>query len=288
MEFFKFDKEVRDVRTGEIVAKNVFKFDQPSSFYVTCDLLKELDRNMCRFENVSLYRCFGGCKLLESIYFPAGFNTSNVTDVSKMFRGCHSLINIWCEYKNYDDIERILKGIPCEVRIYFKFKDQEINNFIKEIQYNFRIRDIKHEDCKYIRLEFRDKNAKMVTNESICLKNIDKYYANISFENMFSGCSNLNSLDLSTFNTSNVTNMRCMFDGCKSLKNLDLSTFSTNNVADMSEMFSECKSLTIHGVSISNIGYVKSMIEELIDARSVNTISLELTELEYEGHGNHR
>ena len=53
-------------------------------------------------------------------------------------------------------------------------------------------------------------------------------------------------------------------------------------------MFSGCKSLTSHGVSISNIGYVKSMIEELIDARSVNTISLEPTELEYEGLGNHR
>ena len=94
MEFFKFDKEVRDVRTGEIVMKNAFKFDQPFSFYVTCDFLKELDRNMFKFENVSLYRCFGGCKQLESIYFPAGFNTSNVTDMRYMFYGCSVLLHL--------------------------------------------------------------------------------------------------------------------------------------------------------------------------------------------------
>ena len=68
----------------------------------------------------------------------------------KCFFGCHSLKNIWYEYKNDDDIERILKEIPHEVRIYFKFKDQEINNFINEIQCNFCIRNIKHEGCKYI------------------------------------------------------------------------------------------------------------------------------------------
>ena len=125
-----------------------------------------------------------------------------------------------------------------------------------------------------------------------CLKDLDRIickFESISFSYYFKGNVKLSNIIFPIgFNTSNVTSMRCMFDGCKSLKNLDLSTFSTNNVADMSEMFSECKSLTIHGVSISNIGYVKSMIEELIDARSVNTISLELTELEYEGHGNHR
>ena len=37
--------------------------------------------------------------------------------------------------------------------------------------------------------------------------------------NMFSYCSSLESIDLSSFNTSNVTNMRGMFSHCYSLKN---------------------------------------------------------------------
>ena len=47
---------------------------------------------------------------------------------------------------------------------------------------------------------------------------------------MFNGCSSLESIDLSSFNTSNVTDMRWMFDECSSLKSIDLSSFNTNNV----------------------------------------------------------
>ena len=34
---------------------------------------------------------------------------------------------------------------------------------------------------------------------------------------MFSWCSSLTNIDLSNFNTNNVTNMNCMFWGCKKL-----------------------------------------------------------------------
>ena len=55
---------------------------------------------------------------------------------------------------------------------------------------------------------------------------------------MFSGCSPLKELNLSNFNTNNVTDMGCMFNECSSLKELNLS--NTNNVTDMSYMFSRC------------------------------------------------
>lgn len=56
--------------------------------------------------------------------------------------------------------------------------------------------------------------------------------------NMFFNCSGLTSLDLSNFDTSNVTNMGSMFGGCKSLTSLDLSSFDTSNVTNMNCMFS--------------------------------------------------
>ena len=45
---------------------------------------------------------------------------------------------------------------------------------------------------------------------------------------MFYDCISLLSLDLSNFNTKNVTNMHSMFHNCKSLLSLDLSNFNTN------------------------------------------------------------
>ena len=52
---------------------------------------------------------------------------------------------------------------------------------------------------------------------------------------MFGGLSNLYSIDLSGFDTSNVTDMCGMFCGCRSLISLDLSGFDTSNVTSMSE-----------------------------------------------------
>ena len=53
-------------------------------------------------------------------------------------------------------------------------------------------------------------------------------------------CSSLKELNISNFNTNNVTDMSGMFDGCSSLKELNLSNFDTNNVTDTSFMFHDC------------------------------------------------
>ena len=68
---------------------------------------------------------------------------------------------------------------------------------------------------------------------------------------MFVGCSSLTSLDLSNFNTANVTNMRGMFYNCESLTSLDVSKFNTANVTNMDMMFSYCYNLKT--ISVSNL-----------------------------------
>ena len=60
---------------------------------------------------------------------------------------------------------------------------------------------------------------------------------------MFSGCSSLTSLDLSSFNTSNVTGMGNMFYGCTALESLNLPGFATSSPADLNSMFYNCSSL---------------------------------------------
>ena len=57
---------------------------------------------------------------------------------------------------------------------------------------------------------------------------------------MFCECSSLKELNISNFNTINVTNMGYMFCECYSLKELNLSNFNTNNVINMESMFFGC------------------------------------------------
>ena len=61
---------------------------------------------------------------------------------------------------------------------------------------------------------------------------------------VFGDCSSLTSLDLRNFDTSNVTKMYMLFSGCSSLTSVDLSSFNTSNVTDMRYVFSGCSSLT--------------------------------------------
>ena len=48
--------------------------------------------------------------------------------------------------------------------------------------------------------------------------------------NMFYNCSSLKSLNLSNFNTDNITDMNNMFCACSSLIELNLSNFNIDNV----------------------------------------------------------
>ena len=62
---------------------------------------------------------------------------------------------------------------------------------------------------------------------------------------MFTGCSNLTELDLTHFNTANVTNMYVMFSGCKSLTTIYVSDeFVITNITNKSySLFSDCTKL---------------------------------------------
>ena len=61
---------------------------------------------------------------------------------------------------------------------------------------------------------------------------------------MFYDCSSLVNLNLSSFNTSNVTNMYSMFAFCKNIKTIYVSDlWNVDNVTNSTNMFSACTSL---------------------------------------------
>ena len=61
---------------------------------------------------------------------------------------------------------------------------------------------------------------------------------------MFDECSKLTSIDLSNFDTSNVTNMCGMFTGI-SMKSLDISNFDLSNVSSLYQTFGYIKKLDV-------------------------------------------
>ena len=76
---------------------------------------------------------------------------------------------------------------------------------------------------------------------------------------MFTGCSSLTSINLSNFNTSQVTEMFGMFAGCSSLTSLELSNFDTSQVQNMNYMFYKCSSLISLDLSNFNTSIVRKM-----------------------------
>ena len=85
-------------------------------------------------------------------------------------------------------------------------------------------------------------------------------------------CSKLTSLDLSSFNTTNVTDMSFMFSGCSSLTSLDLSSFSTANVTNMNYMFFYCSGLTSLDLSSFNTSKVTEMRYMFYNSNNLRTI----------------
>ena len=100
---------------------------------------------------------------------------------------------------------------------------------------------------------------------------------------MFRGCSSLTSLDLSSFDTSSVTDMSAMFSGCSSLASLDLSSFDTSKVHYMSDcgpdwylegMFSGCSSLTSLDLSSFDTSSVTDMRDMFYGCSSLASLDL--------------
>ena len=89
---------------------------------------------------------------------------------------------------------------------------------------------------------------------------------------MFYNCSTLTSLNLSKFNTAEVTDMSSMFEGCTKLASLDLSNFNTEKVMYMSNMFYNCSALTSLDLRKFNTAKVTEMSNMFYNCSALTTI----------------
>ena len=89
---------------------------------------------------------------------------------------------------------------------------------------------------------------------------------------MFAGMNNLKEIDLSNFDTSEMTSFYQMFMGASSLKTLDLSGFNTKKVAVMAEMFkdmSELETVDLSNFNMSNVNYIGLMFSGNVKLKTI-------------------
>ena len=110
-------------------------------------------------------------------------------------------------------------------------------------------------------------NAKTLDLSSFDTSNVT------NMSHMFYNCYSLTELDVSNFNTSNVTNMSWMFSSCEKLESLDVSNFNTIKVTDMDYMFYNCrmlKSLDLSNFDTSNVDNMTNMFNSCFKLASLD------------------
>lgn len=94
---------------------------------------------------------------------------------------------------------------------------------------------------------------------------------------MFSNCTSLETLDLSSFNTEKVTNMSEMFVGSTNLRTIKLPKgFIGSNVTNLNATFRGCASLTELDLSGSNAEKVKNMGSMFYGCVALSNLNLSL------------
>ena len=192
-----------------------------SWMFGTCYSLTNLDLNSFNTSNVTnMTRMFSGCGLTSMDL--SSFNTSNVTTMKSMFCGCDNLTNL--DLSGFDtskvtDMSSMFEG--CD-----NLTSLDLSGFNTS-----KVKNMSGMFCESPNLI------------SIDVSGFDTSEA-IDMSEMFTECKSLINLDVSGFVTSKATNMSGMFDRCISLETLDLRKFNTANVSDMSEMFESDSLLT--------------------------------------------
>ena len=149
--------------------------------------------------------------------------------------------------------------------------------FVNEIRFTNNMKLKKDNHIIYIfKTKYNNLNEMFKDCSLLSSINLSNYNTNnvTDMSHMFSICSSLNSINLSNFNTNNVTDMNGMFSNCYSLNSINLSNFNTNNVTNMSWMFSHCSSLNSINLSNFNTNNVTDMHYMFYKCSSLNSINL--------------
>ena len=195
-------------------------------WFYQCSKLERIDgmENLDTSNVTDMNRMFVGCSELKELDV-SGWNTANVTDMSGMFGSCKSLTAL--------DLSH--------------FDASKVTNM-----------EGMFSSCGVEELNVSGWNTASVTD----------------MRSVFAYCKSLTELDLSGWNTASATEMGSMFSSCKSLTALDLSHFDVSNVTDMWGMFGGCDALTELNVSGWNVASVTNMSQMFYNCGALKSLDV--------------
>lgn len=164
---------------------------------------------------------FAGMTSCTEINFNHAVDTSNVKNMTSMFRGCTMLKNLdlsCFDTSNVTDMSCMFYG--CK-----RLESVDVSSFNTE-----KVTTMQGMFTSCRSMEALDLSA-------------FKTPALTDMKAMFDTCAKLKEVNLSNFDTSNVVNMQNLFGGCRALESANLNNFKTENVVYMSNLFANCTSL---------------------------------------------
>lgn len=95
-----------------------------------------------------------------------------------------------------------------------------------------------------------------------------------SSKSLFENISKLKNINLTSFDTSNITSMDSMFSGCTALENITLDGIDTRKLNSMNYMFKNCDNLQEINMSPINAQNVKNMSSMFDGCKKLNSINI--------------
>ncbi len=218
-----------------------------SYMFQQCTKLAGLDLSGFDTSNVEYMNdMFEDCHALGTLDI-SSFDTSNVTDMSYMFKGCQALTSLDVssfDTANVTDMSYMFEA--CKM-----LESLELSSFDTS---QVTSMSAMFEDCAALTSldisSFDTANVNYMDNmfsgcTSLTTLDVSSFRTgNVGNMNgMFRGCESLLTLNVSNFDTSAVGDMSEMFYNCTSLS-VDLSSFDLSNVSNTENMTEGCRSIT--------------------------------------------
>lgn len=175
---------------------------------------------------------FNGFSSLTTVTNLSNIDSSAVTSMQNMFKGCTSLTNIDLTGLEANQVTNMSYMFDSCTNLQNVNASGLANNHSTNMSYMFR-------NCSALQTV----NITGIFSNTVV--NIDSTY-------MFQNCTSLSTVDFSNVNMSTVSKVSYMFDGCNNLTNIDLSNSNASAITSMSNMFKNCSALT--SVNLTNFG----------------------------------
>lgn len=197
-------------------ASGTFTLNMPqcksaSSMFNNCSSLTTFNGKLLLPSCTNFSSAFNSCDDLQSVNLSkSNFNKCN--NFSGIFSGCSDLTKIRMDEVDLDSATSLNFMSLSSIRELYMSR-------------------AKLKSLSSLQGWYRNKNIQKIVFSEVNLN------ACLSTKSMFSGCTNLKSIDMNNFKTPVCTDMSSMFSRCLSVTSIDVSKWDTHSVQNMSYMF---------------------------------------------------